>query len=304
MDHISIIIVHYNSDKDTKECLYSLENIKTNGYRVSVVVVDNGSKKQFVLPKSLRNKRLEVIRSEANLGFTGGNNLGIWYARKNYNSDYFLLLNNDTYVKPDFLNELYDSLQKNEKKGLICPKIYFAKGFEFHKRSYARKSLGKIFWYAGGSIDWLNLRAFHRGVDEIDRGHFDKQDKSEFATGCCMLIPREIVETVGLLDKRYFLYLEDVDYSFRVKRAGYPILFCPQSIIWHKNAGSTGGAGSAVAQYYQTRNRLYFIFKNAPWRSKLTALGLAFRKLTTGSALEKQAVTDLLLARMGKQPIL
>lgn len=300
---ISIVIVNYNTAQETRDCLESLSKIKVKDFDYNVVVVDNGSKVELKLPQKLNNKRTQLIRTEANIGFTGGNNLGVAHAVKNYNSDYFLLLNSDTVVKPDFLIRLFACLQSEDQAGIASSKIYFYPGNEYHQ-TYAKKDQGKILWYAGGSIDWNNLAAFHRGVDEIDRGQFDQQPTSDFATGCCMLIKRELVEDVGILDKKYFLYLEDVDFSIRSKNLGYKLLFCPDSIVWHKNAGSSEGAGSQIQQYYQTRNRLLFFIKYGPLKTKLTGIRLMLNLLSNGGSVERKAVWDYLMGQFGKQPVI
>jgi GT2 family glycosyltransferase len=300
---ITTIIVNYDTPQETIECLQSLAKIKHLNFDHRIVVVDNGSQEFLKLPGSLNQKNIELIRTEANIGFTGGNNLGISHAVKQHNSDYLLLLNSDTTVDPNFLEELYLGIQ-GENRGIATSKIYFEAGYEFHHESYQKRDLGKVFWFAGGVIDWANLMAFHRGVDEVDRGHFDNQLTTDFATGCTMLIKREVIEEVGILDKKYFLYLEDVDYSMRVLNKGYKIVFCPKAIVYHKNAGSSGGAGSQLHQYYQTRNRLLFFFKYAPWRYRLTAAKFLIKLILTGSAVEKKAARDYLLGRFGKQPII
>ena len=170
--------------------------------------------------------------------------------------------------------------------------------------SYHAQDKGNVLWYAGGSIDWQNLAAFHRGVDELDRGHFDTQQESDFATGCSVLIRREVLEKTGLLDERYFLYLEDVDLSVKAKQAGYQIGFCPQSRVWHKNAGSSGGAGSPLHQYYQTRNRLLFALRYGSWRIRITATLFAIRLFMNGSQAERIAVTDLVTGQLGKRVVI
>lgn len=304
MIHISIVIVNYNSEGDTLECLDSLLKIKSPGFTYSINVVDNASKEPLVLPKKYQLPNIGVIRSESNLGFTGGNNMGIHYCVEKHNSDFVLLLNNDTTVDANFLAELVKHAEKNPIAGLISSKIYFSKGREFHIDNYDKKDLGKIIWYAGGSIDWNHLVAFHRGVDEVDKGHFDNQIESDFATGCSVLIRREVLEKVGTLDKRFFLYMEDVDLSVRAKKSGYEIHFAPKSIVWHKNAGSSGGSGSGTHQYYQTRNRLLFAFKHGGKKQWLTALRLIANFLLAGSKMERLAVFHLLTAQFGKQPII
>src|SRR5260221_548573 len=226
MFQVAIILVNYNSEKETRECLQSLRKIHKKDLQISTIIVDNGSKDPLDLPEKEQLAKTFVLRSDTNLGFTSGNNLGIRYALEHGNPDYFLLLNNDTTVDPDFLEELIRCSQKNPEAGMITPKIYFSEGREYHDESYTAQERGKIFWYAGGTVDWRNLDAFHRGVDELDRGQFDTQHQSDFATGCCVLIPRAVLEKIGVLDKKYFLYLEDVDWSMRAREAGYTILFC------------------------------------------------------------------------------
>lgn len=304
MDHISIIIVHYNTEKDTRECLKSLTKLEAKNYRYNIIIVDNGSKEPLRLThKELENK-VEVLRSESNLGFTGGNNIGLRHALNTHNSDYVLLLNSDTLIEPTFLEKMYTYAEANPEVGLMNPKIYFGKGNEYHTTSYTKAELGKVLWYVGGSIDWQHLLSFHRGIDEVDRGHFDTVQETDFATGCCLLIRRQALESVGPLNDRLFLYSEDVDLSLRIQRAGFKTIMYPEAVIWHKNAGSSQGAGSNIHVYYQTRNRLYIGLKYGNWRARWAALRLAWDRLIGGNSIEKKAVMDLFLKNLGKQPII
>lgn len=304
MLHVSIIIVNYNSSKDTIECLKSLSKISTTGFKHNILVVDNGSLDELVLPKSLQNNTIDLIRSEANKGFTGGNNLGIYYAIEKYNSDYVLLLNNDTTVDKKFLKNMINLAGSDPRIGMVGSKIFFSKGSEFHRDSYQKSELGNVLWYAGGSIDWKHLVAFHRGVDEVDRGQFDQENESDFITGCSMLVKREVLEKVGVFDKRYFLYLEDVDWSVRTQNAGYKLAFAPDSIVYHKNAGSSGGSGSSIHEYYQTRNRLLFAYKHGSWETIFTAVRLAISYLLFGTRTQRLGVLHAVTLQYGKQPIL
>lgn len=304
MDLISIILVNYNTPQDTKACLDSLFHVKTNGFRFNVIVVDNGSKKPLQLSSKYLDHGVDLLRSEANLGFTGGNNLGISHAIKNYQADHIMMLNTDTIVAPDFLTILFDTLMADPKAGIAAPKMYFHKGFEYFDKSYTPVERHHIIWYAGGSVDWENIASYHRGIDEVDRGQFDQLTESDFATGCCILIKREVIERVGILDKKYFLYSEDVDYSLRVREAGFKVLFVPQSVIWHKIGRSSGGAGSKLQQYYQTRNRILLTFMHGPIRARITAVRLMLQFIFAGNMTERQAVFDFLFGRLGKQPIL
>ncbi len=304
MDHISIVIVHYNAEADTLKCLDSLRRLEAKRFRYQIIVLDNASKEIFTVPPKLQELPLEILRSETNLGFTGGNNLLVKHALETYQSDYVLLLNNDTIVSPNFLTELHAYLVNHPEVGMVNPLIYFTAGREFHQSSYQPKDLGKVLWFGGGSIDWRNLDAFHRGIDELDRGQFAADSDMDFATGCCVLLPRKVLEIVGGLDDRYFLYLEDVDWSMRVKYHGFALKLCPTAKIWHTNAGSTGGPGSPLHLYYQTRNRLWFCWRYGSWRTKLTVISLAVRLAWRGGYYERRAIVDVVVGNLGKQTIL
>ena len=302
-NHISIILVNYNTPDDTRDCIESLSKINHRGFDYNVIVVENGSKEPLKFSQAFLRKYpfVELVLSESNLGFTGGNNLGIKHALDVHDSDYCLLLNSDTVVDSNFLQELHNLMKRDPKIGLSVSKMYFHKGFEFWDKSYEKKDQHRVVWYAGGKVDWTSLSSFHIGVDEIDRGQFDREAETDFATGCCVLISREVIERVGLLDDKFFLYSEDVDLSLRVRKAGLKVVYCPSSVIWHKIGRSSGGAGSPLQQYYQTRNRLLLTFKHADFRRKITAIRLAFNLLKNGNPSERKAVLDLIKGNLGKQ---
>ena len=299
MDKIAIIIVHYNTDEDTTEALRSLVRLENPGLQIRTFVVDNASKTPYVLPKKVGD--VQLLRSDTNLGFTGGNNLGFTTASKSFNPDYFLLLNSDTLVKPSFVQLLYLALQKHKDWGVAVPKMYFAPGCEFYHGDYESRQQGRVIWFAGGSIDWDNLLTIHRGVDEVDCGQFEAETTLDFATGCCFLVRREVLATAGDFDDRYFLYYEDTDLSQRIVKNNFKIGFVPDSIIWHKNGGSTQGSGSDLQSFYQTRNRLLFFFEHGDWLVRQRVIRLAWRLWRHGSPVEKLAATKFLLGRFGKQ---
>ncbi len=304
MKHISIIVVNYNQQKLTDECLRSLQGIKKSNFEFSVFVVDNGSVEPYRLPTKLPEKQFALLRSDANLGFTGGNNLGIHTAIEQFDSEYVLLLNNDTVVDAHFLHELFAFSEARPRMGIVSAKIFFSPGNEFHKQSYKQKDRGNVLWYGGGSVDWEHLVAHHRGVDEVDRKQFANQELCDFATGCCALVRREVLEKAGFLDRRYFLYLEDVDLSMRARQFGYQIGYCDAAKIWHVNASSSGGSGSQFHLYYQLRNRLFFFFTYGNWRIKARVFKVLLQRILRGTRLEHKAIWHFLTAQDGKQPIL
>jgi GT2 family glycosyltransferase len=300
MDKIATIIVHYNTPDDTNNALASLAKIRATQLDHQIYVIDNGSKEVYQPDQTYPN--VHLFRSDTNLGFTGGNNLGFSRAKKDFNPDYYLLLNSDTLVKPDFLRHLLTYLDDHPKVGLVSPMIYFAPGYEYHQHSYTKSQLGKVIWFAGGVIDWPHLSAFHQGVDEVDRQQFSLYpSQPAFLSGCCWLMRREVYEVLGGFDERYFLYFEDTDFSLRVKKAGFQLGFCPASQIWHVNGGSGGGAGSDLQRYYQTRNRFIFYWTHGHLRARLTTLRLALQYLLGADRTLKIAAQHFFTHHSGKQ---
>lgn len=260
-----VILVNYHSEADLLEAIESVkENSVPAGFERKIVVVDND------IPSDLKDiTGVEVLRPGKNLGFAGANNLAI---KKHPEADYYLLLNPDTKVSKDFLTNLLTSLPPN--LGLASPKIYFYPGYEFHKDRYKKSDLGKVIWYGGGEIDWNNVIGYHLHVDEIDSYELRTKnyELTGFCTGCCLLIPKQVVDKIGLLDEKLFFSWEDTDYSVRAKRAGLPVVYVPNSAIWHKNANTSGGVGSDIQNFYQTRNRLIFAFRYARFKTKALLL--------------------------------
>lgn len=289
----AVVVLNYKGVNDTLSCLESLRAVLHDGIDLHLIVVENGSDDGSDLELS-QLEDAELIVNERNLGFSGGMNSGIVYALSR-KCDYIVILNNDTYVDNLFLVKL---IEASRWADIVAPKIYFAPGYEFHKDRYSKGEQGKVIWYGGGEIDWENILGVHRGVDEVDSGQF-KRGSITLATGCCMLVKREVFEKIGLLDEKYFLYLEDMDFCYRARKAGFKILFEPQSVIWHKNAASAGGSGSALQDYYITRNRLLFAFKYAPLRTKIALI----KHIASGTSnkTRRKALFDFLLFRFGKQ---
>lgn len=297
MPKVFISTISFNNNKVTNDLLESIEELKTDGVEIFIVVVDNASEENYKTNKKYDTLTLKILRSEENLGFSGGQNLGIRYALDN-GADYILILNNDTLLDKNLILALIDSL--NENVGIVTPKIYFAKGYEFHKDKYNEKEMGKIIWYAGGIMDWSNIIARHRGVDEVDKGKYETSEQTDFASGCCMFVKREVFGKIGLFDEKYFLYYEDNDFSQRAKIAGFDIGYQPKAVMWHKNAASAGGSGSELQDYYITRNRLIFGFKYASFRSKIALIKESMRLITSGRKWQKKGVIDFYLRKFGK----
>lgn len=309
MDKSAIVVLHYQKETDTVDCLDSiLTNHKDRSLFQIIAVVNSDDKKDFATNEISFADRLEkaytgitVIKNSQNTGFAKGANLGIKKAL-DLGFKYVLLLNNDVIASADLLYKLVTFSKSDDSIGLVSPKIYFAKGFEYHKDRYNSEQKGKVIWYGGGVLDIRNVYAFHRGVDEVDKGQYDKAVETDFATGCCMLIPQKTVEKIGFFDEKYFLYFEDTDYSQRVKNSGMKVMYYPKAFLWHKNASSSGKPGSRLHIYYQNRNRLYFGFKYAPFLTRKSLFIDSLKIMLKGGVYTK-SVIDYYLGRMGKSRI-
>lgn len=289
---VAIVILNYKGLANTLECIDSVKRsvIKSS---TQIIVVDNNSQDNSI--KNLKKvKDINLIINNDNLGYSGGNNVGIKFALKS-GADYICILNNDTIVDKSVQENL---IKSTDLQTISSPKIYFQAGFEFHKNKYKEKELGKVIWYAGGQIDWNNIVGLHRGVDEVDRGQYDKTEQVEFATGACIFAPAAVFNKIGFFDEKYFLYLEDMDFCVRAKRQGFKIIYQPKAVIWHKNAASAGGSGSKLQDYYITRNRLLFAFRYAKVQTKIAV----FKQILSQyrDTTKKNALLDFLMMRFGK----
>ena len=292
---VFVIIVNWNGWKDTLVCLESLINVNKDRVSLEIVVVDNGSTNDSVSIIRKKFPGIILLEMRENLGFTGGNNVGIKYAM-DHGADLVWLLNNDTFVDNNVLS--FVSVFDDPKVGMCGSKIYFAPGHEFHHSRYTKKERGRVFWYAGGLIDWDNMYASHRGVDEVDKGQYDRTEETGFITGAAMLVRRKVFKEIGFLDERFFLYFEDVDFCLRAKKAGFKLLYVPTSILWHVNAGSSDRPGNPLHEYYFTRNRLLLGFRYASGRTKLALFREALRFT---SPVRRKAVMDWMFGRFGNR---
>lgn len=297
---VFIIILNWNRPDDTIECLKSLEGLLIKNFQLNVVIVDNGSGddsvKRFRKIKTDKYK-IDIIEKDKNLGFAIGNNVGIQYAIEK-GADYLLLLNNDTIVEKNLIVEFLNATGRYKTVGIFTPKIYFARGFEFHER-YKDKDLGHIIWSAGGSIDWNNVYATNRGVDSVDNWEFNKDTATDFATGAAMFVRSDVIKKYGGFDERYFMYFEDVDLCQRYKNNNGKIIFVNKAVLWHKVAQSSG-IGSGLNDYYLTRNRLLFGMGYAPLRTKLALYKESVKFLMSGRSWQKRGVIDFYTAKFGR----
>ena len=248
MKLVSIITINYNSSPVTESLLESLKTI--NGYApLEVIVVDNASKINPIPRWKQQYPEYRFFRSNVNLGFAGGNNMGIAMAK----GDYFFLINNDTEVTADLIEKLVATMEANPRVGMISPKIRY-----FDEPSRIQ--------YAGFTeMNYWTGRNVGIGSFQEDKGQFDNiVGKTGYIHGAAMMIRRAAAEKAGLMDETFFLYYEELDWCERIKKAGFEAWVNLQALIYHKESVSVGKK-SSTKEYFMNRNRIFFLRKHAPW---------------------------------------
>lgn len=257
---LAIITVAYNNYDVLKDFLASLEVQTDTAFQL--YIADLSLERQDI------HTSLDItVIPATNKGYAHGVNVGLEQAQKD-GIEQFCVINDDTFFEKSFVQDVRTSLDKNPGS-IIGGKIFYAKGHEYHKARYSSEQLGNVLWYAGGSVDWAHAITHHRGVDEVDLGQYNEFDETDFITGCLMCFDKMVVEKIGLWDTSYFLYFEDSDYTEQAKKKGIKLFYDPSIVIWHKNAQSTGGAGSKLHERFQKNSRVRFAMRYAPFRTKL-----------------------------------
>ena len=212
---------------------------------MEVIVVDNASNNREAENIAQRYPLVKVIQSKHNLGFAGGNNLGINAAQ----GKYIFLINNDTVFKDYNIQSLIDRIESSSDIAIVCPKIRFAWG-------------NNPIQFAGYSkLSRISVRNYAIGFNEEDHGQYDAAHPTPYAHGAAMLIRREAIDKVGMMPECFFLYYEELDWSMMFNRAGYQIWYEPKSTIYHKESQATG-QNSPLRTYYLIRNRLLLVQRN------------------------------------------
>lgn len=255
MKEISIITINFNGLSDT--CAL-METIPFND-NLEVIVVDNASRNQAVETETISHRfpQVKIIKSNKNLGFAGGNNLGIQAAQ----GKYLFFINNDTFFKDFNIQALIDRLESSPVIGIVCPKIRFAWGNN------------PIQFTGYTPLSKITVRNQAIGFGEEDHGQYDTPHPTPYAHGAAMLIKREAIDKVGLMPACFFLYYEELDWSMMFTRAGFEIWYDPACTVFHKESQATG-KNSPLRTYYIVRNRLLLVKRN--WKGITKYLSYAY----------------------------
>lgn len=241
---VSIVSVQYGHPEVTIEMVKSLRKISYPN--IEIIIVDNNSPDGN--PDIVKEECPEIIyiKSDKNLGFAGGNNLGFREAK----GKYILMLNNDTEVEPDFLEPLVNKMENDPQIGIVSPKIRF-----YHTPD-------TIQYVGYEPINPITQRGGAKGFGEKDNGQYEKDAEASYGHGAAMMVSMDVIKKVGLMADIFFLYYEELDWAHRIRDAGYKIYYVHNSLIFHKESISTGGRVSPLRAYYMTRNRIMYLRRN------------------------------------------
>ena len=289
---VGVLTVTWNRRRDVLECIGSV--LRSVYPRLSVYVVDNASTDHSFEAIAERYPEVYAIRSEENLGFAGGNNLGLAKMLEDGMEAAFLV-NDDVIVAEDTLGALVAGGFDNPTVGVLAPKVLVNSG-------------AGLIWSAGGSVVPRSGVTVQRHYGEPDQGQADEASEVDYAVGCAMLVKADVIRGVGFMDPRYFMYYEEVDWCRRIRRAGHRVLYVPQSRVWHKV--TLDGNGHDDAAYYFARNRLLYLKSGGAHPARVawiavsdilrSAAGHAFRGRTKEGRLMVKAVADYYSDTFGK----
>ncbi|MBP9866138.1 MAG: glycosyltransferase family 2 protein [Candidatus Omnitrophica bacterium] len=261
-----IVILNWNLPVDTLECAESCRKQDYDNFEV--MIVDNGSADDSVQQFRSRFTDVEVIANPENLGYAGGNNVGMRQALAK-GADFILLLNNDITLEPDCLRILIETALAHPEAGMLAPKVLY-----YDDRTVINS--------LGTSMDWLRVRPYLGEYNQVDRGQFQSLLKKDILMGCGILIPRTTIDRIGLIDDKFFIFHEEADWCLRNLRSGSQNMVVPKAVIYHKES-KTMRKFSALTHYYSTRNFLYFTKRNASFINWLkTRVGFTYLTLKNG----------------------
>jgi GT2 family glycosyltransferase len=247
-----VVVLNWNGERVIRECLASLGRVPDPP--LEIIVVDNGSTDRSRDVVRGAAPGAELIANERNLLFAAGNNVGLKRAMER-GAAYVLLLNNDTEVEPLFAAAMIEALERDPSAGIVGPKILC---YDDPRR----------IWYGGADFYPLLWIPRHRNIRKIDGTFSERGGETGWVSGCAMLVRREVIAAIGLLDPSYTIYCEDVDFCLRARRAGWKCLYEPRAVVRHKVSSSSGGGFTAFKLEHRIAStyRLFTRFKPLWWR--------------------------------------
>lgn len=243
---VAVVILNWNGKEDTLECLASVGQLDYPNYEV--VVVDNGSTDDSAGAIAKQYPDVTVLQTGENLGYAGGNNVGIRWTL-DHDADFVFLLNNDTIVAPDLLSAFVSANNLLPANTILGAKIFFYDNPD-------------TLWFAGGNWNSELNRTDHIGYGQSDSVEFNRMAEVDYVTGCALFASANTFKEVGLLDESFFLTYEETDWCYRARASSHKCVVVPNAKIWHKVSSSFGGANSPLVSYFIVRNKLLWAKKH------------------------------------------
>jgi GT2 family glycosyltransferase len=267
------IVLSWNGREDTLRCLESLTRVEHPD--LTIVCVDNGSADGTQRAVRERFPQVILIEAGANLGYSGGNNLGLRYALE-HGARWIVLVNNDATVAADVVAGFERAADESPRAGILAGKVYFA-------------DRPQTIWFAGQRVsELLGYSGRPRGYGRTDGPRYNSVRSTGRAVGALMAISREAIEAVGLLDEELFAYVEDVDWALRVRDVGLEVVLAPAAHAWHRVSASTGGESTSThTLYYGVRNTVIVLERRRP----LGRAGTALRRIVIAATFSMHALT-------------
>lgn len=259
--HVTIVVLNWNGRADTLACLESLRAVIND--KVTVLVVDNGSIDGSVPAIRAAYPDLEVIETGSNLGYAGGNNIGIERAVAG-GADFVWVLNNDTTCAPDAVERLLEAAERQPRAGMLSPRIFY-----MHEPERV--------WFDGARWKPGALTFGFPGKDRLESELAADDHETDYACGAALFVRAEIVRQIGAFDPRFFLVWEESDWGFRARQAGWASLVVPSARVWHKVGASFGSEASPLRTYFSARNKLVWLQRHGTAGERIRAYAAAAR---------------------------
>lgn len=279
---ILAIILNWRQPQVTLECVHKLQTIQHPNLRILVIDNGSGDESTILLQTALPENMVTILPE--NLGFAGGANVGLRRAIREH-FQFALLLNNDAFPADGMLEKLID--EATEDIALLSPKIFY-------------EAEPSRIWFAGGRQDPALLELRDTGKDQYDSPTWGTSHDVDYLLGTCLLVNLTAVQQAGLLDDQFFMYYEDLDWSIRLRQAGYRLRLVADAHLFHRVSFSTGGTDSPLYRYYLARSSLLFFRRHSklgrPWAILVYRI-LSTIKMITRLTLQREMATAVAYLR-------
>lgn len=294
---ISILVLNQNGGKYIPPCLDSITKLDTGPHKLQFSFIDNNSTDDSINLVRKKYPQFTIYQNPSDIGYSQGINRCLQSGIEDEN-EYFWLIGSNVIIAPNCLKFFLSDHKSNSREGILTCKVYFNPGHEQYPERYRPEDLGKIVWYAGGSIDWSSISPINRGIHEVDQGQYEYDIQTDFFTKACTLIKRQVIEQVGHFAPEYFYHLAEIDYSVRTTKVGYKIIYLHGPTAWYSPDQSIE-KNLNLDDYFSTRNKLLLGLRYAPLYNKIALFQRAYNLLQYGGPEQKKGLKDYFSHQLG-----